>query len=367
MIKPWFKLYLILLLVLVSSLQANAATVQIPEWCILAASLAAPPELGRPVELKVTLRSLIGNLSDAKVRLILPDGWKAEPETATVAGIKEGVSGETVFNVTPNSYLNQGSIVAEVLLAAPKTDLIAKIQRDFADNADEMTAAVNAWPAETKLYADVAFALFADESFYPLSGDMWLSYDDTLAPAGGFRGPVFFEDALISAHQAQTDVEMFDKLQGYLNSDPDFAGKLVESGIDIEKKRLDQLNGLYVLAVKAWQGKNHADAAGFIEQLEKQLEAQKSTGSENLKIAAFNLKGLIFWSQGQKRVAEEALKKAFYANRKHSLQRYVLRNIGLLMLANGDRATASQMFNLALPMKRGFTLLAKETELLKKN
>ena len=367
MIKPWFKLYLILLLVLVSSLQVHAATVQIPEWCNLAASMASPPELGRPVELKVTLRSLIGSLDGAKIRLILPETWKSEPETATIEGVKEGASGEVTFLVTPNSYLNQGSIVAEVLLAAPKADLIARIRRDFPDNADEMTAAVNAWPAEAKLYADVAFALFADESFYPLSGDMWLSYDDTLAPADGFRGPVFFEDAIISAHQAQTDVEMFDKLQGYLNSDPDFAGKLVESGIDIEKKRLDQLNGLYVLAVKAWQGKNHADAAGFIEQLEKQLEAQNKPGFENLKIAALNLKGLVFWSQGQKRVAEEALKKAFYTNRKHSLQRYVLRNIGLLMLANGDRATALQMFNLALPFKQGFTLLVKEAELLKKN
>lgn len=367
MIKPWFKLYLILLLVLVSSFQTHAATVQIPEWCSLSASLAAPPELGQPVEMKVTLRSLIGSLSGAKVRLILPESWKAEPETATIAEVKEGASGEIKFSVTPNSYLNQGSIVAEVALAAPKADLIARIQRDFTDNAVEMTAAVNAWPAETKLYADVAFALFADESFYPLSGDMWLSYDDSLAPEGSFRGPVFFEDTLISAHQAQTDVEMFDKLQGYLNSDPEFAGKLAESGIDIEKKWLDQLNGLYVLAVKAWQSKNHADAAGFIEQLEKQIDLQKSAGFENLKIATLNLKGLVFWSQGQKRLAEEALKKAFYANRKHSLQRYVLRNIGLLMLANGDRATASQMFNLALPFKQGFTLLAKEIELLKKN
>lgn len=107
MIKPCFKLYLILLLVLVSTLQVQAATVQIPEWCSLAASLAAPPELGRPVELKVVLRSLTGSLNGAKVRLILPETWKAEPETATVADVKEGASGEVSFSVTPNSYLNR--------------------------------------------------------------------------------------------------------------------------------------------------------------------------------------------------------------------------------------------------------------------
>lgn len=37
------------------------------------------------------------------------------------------------------------------------------------------------------------------------------------------------------------------------------------------------------------------------------------------------------------------------------------------MLANKDRETAIQMFDLALPMKQGFTLLAKEAQLLRKN
>ncbi|MDD3147869.1 MAG: hypothetical protein PHD82_11240, partial [Candidatus Riflebacteria bacterium] len=79
------------------------------------------------------------------------------------------------------------------------------------------------------------------------------------------------------------------------------------------------------------------------------------------------LKGLVFWSQGQKRLAEDAMKKAFYANRKHALQRYVLRNIGLLMLSNRDRDTASQMYNLARPFKQGYILLESEAALLKKN
>jgi tetratricopeptide (TPR) repeat protein len=346
---------------------AHSATVQIPEWFVISVALSAPPELGRPLDVKVNLRALIGNHGNIGVRLILPESWKSEPETISAASLKEGTSQELTFAVIPGSHLSQGSIVAEVTLKAPKTELIEKIRRDFPEDAAAMAAAVNEWPAESKLYADVAFALFAEESFYPLAGDMWLAYADNLSPEQGFRGPSFFEDSLISAHQAQTDVEMYEKLQGFLQADPTFADKLAESGIDINRKRHDYLHALYVLAVKAWQAERFSEAFGFVEQAEKQLDPEKTGSLENLKIATVNLKGLIFWSQGQKRLAEDAFKKAFYANRKHSLQRYVLRNIGLLMVSNRDRDTAAQMFNLALPLKRGFTLLEKEADLLKKN
>ncbi len=362
-----FITIILALFLLSPAVKVGAATVQIPEWFNLSAAMAAPPELGKPVEVKVSLQALIGSLVDTKVRLILPEGWKSEPESLAAALVKEGEISVLVFMVTPASCLSQGSIVVEALMNAPKADLVARIRRDFPDNAEAMALAINGWPAASKGYADIAFALFADESFYPLSGGMWLAFDDSLSPEAGFRGPAYFEDTLISAHQAQTDVEMFDKLQNFLKTDATFAAKLTESGIDINKKRQDQLNGLYVLAVKAWQVKNFAEATGFIETFEKQLEAEQAGSFENLRIAAANLKGLLFWSQGQKRLAEEALKKAFYANRKHSLQRYVLRNIGLLMLSNRDRETAVQMYNLAMPVKKGFTLLEKEANLLKKN
>lgn len=358
---------ILLIFILFATVGAYSATVQIPEWFGVSASLSAPPELGQPLTVKVYLRAIVGSHADAGVRLILPETWKSEPESQSVGPLKEGGDKEVTFVVTPGSYLNQGSIVAEVALRVPRAELIEKIRRDFPQDAAAMAASVNDWPAENKLYADVSFALFAEESFYPLTGDMWLAYADNLAPAAGFRGPSFFEDSLISAHQAQTDVEMYEKLQGFLRADPSFAEKLAESGIDINRKRHDYLQALYVLAVKAWQGERFAEAFGFVEQLEKQLDQEKAGSLEGLKIAAINLKGLVFWSQSQKRLAEEAFKKAFYANRKHALQRYVLRNIGLLMISNRDRETAAQMFNLALPLKQGFTLLAKEADLLKKN
>ncbi len=365
--RPVVILLTALIVLLLTSGNVEAATVQVPEWFGLNVGMAAPPELGKPVAVNVKLQMLIGDVADARIRLILPETWKSEPEALNSGSVKEGSSAEMVFNVTPGSCLNQGSIVVEAVIQVPKAAIIKRIKQDFPESADGMVAAVNAWPDETKRYADIAFALFADESFYPLTGDMWLSYDDSLAPEQGFRGPAYFEDALISAHQAQTDVEMFDKLKVLLESDAAFAGKLAESGIDINKKRQDQLNGLYVLAVKAWQEKKYAEAAGFIEQFEKHIDQEKAGSFANLKIAAGNLKGLVYWSQGQKRLAEEALKKAFYADRKHPLQRYVLRNIGLLMLSNRDRETAVQMYSLALPFKQGFTLLDNEARLLKKN
>lgn len=360
-----FRLLLPLLAIFILS-NLGAATVQTPEWFMLTAQLAAPPEINKPASVTVKLQALIGTLPEAKVRLILPEGWKVDRDALTSSAVKEGGSAELAFTVTPATFLAQGSIVVEAVLNVPKDDLIARIKRDYPDTAAEMSAAVAAWPAESKRYADIAFALFADESFYPLSGDMWLSYDDKLAPEEGFRGPVFYEDSLITAHQAQTDVEMFDKLQNYIKTDPQLVAKLAESGIDINSKRNDQLNALYVLAVKAYQDRNFPVASGFIDQFEAQIQQVEAGAFESLRIAAANMKGLIFWAQGQKRLAEDALKKAFYANRKHPLQRYILRNIGLLMLSGGDRDTAAQMLNLALPFKQGYTLLEKEAGMVRK-
>ena len=345
----------------------DAATTQVPEWFRLSAKMTTAPEMGKDIAVKVSLHAIVGNLADSSVRLVLPESWKAEKDTLQVAFIKEGTSSELLFNVTPGSCLAQGVIVVEALLAVPKDELTAKIARDFSESAAEMTASIKAWPPQTKRYADIAFAMFAEESFYPLSADMWLSYDDKLSPEEGFRGPAYFEDPVVAPHQAQTDIEMFDKLQNYMKSDPQLAAKLVESGIDIDNKRHDQLNGLYVLAVKAYQKRMFAEADGFISQFEAQDVQLKSPAFENLKIAFANLKGLLYWAQGQTRLAEDALKKAFYSNRKHPLQRYVLRNIGLLMLAGHDRKTAGQMLDLALQFKRGYTLLEKETRLIGNN
>ncbi|MBU1107858.1 MAG: hypothetical protein KKB51_14385 [Candidatus Riflebacteria bacterium] len=364
---PRFKISIILALVLLCSQSLSATTIQAPEWFNLTAELSAAPELNQPVEVRVSLRSIIGRISTAQIRLILPDSWKADQEQIKTPAITEGNAYQTVFKVTPGSYLAQGSIVVEAGFQVPKDELIARVKREMPDNAVELGETIRNWPDETKRYTDISFALMPEETFYPVSNDMWLSYDDRLSIQKGFRGPVYYEDPLITAHQAQTDVEMFGKLEGYLKADLNLLEKLNESGIDINRKRYDQLNGLYVLAVKAYQENDLDIASSFINQFETAIKSEPDTSFENLRIAVGNIKGLIFWGKGQRRLAEDALKKAFYGNRKHSLQRYVLRNIGLLMLAGGDRSTASEMFRLARSFKNGYTLLENESELLNKN
>jgi tetratricopeptide (TPR) repeat protein len=196
---------------------------------------------------------------------------------------------------------------------------------------------------------------------------MWLSYDDGLSPESGFRGPAYFEDSLITLHQAQTDVEMFEKLENYLKSDPALIKKIEQSGIDVAKKRQDLLLALYVLAVKSFQDRAMEQAIGFLDRFDARMAIEPASSFENLRIAAANLRGLVFWAQGQRRPAEESLKKAFYSSRKNPVQRYVLRNIGLLMLSAKDRDTAAEMFRLAATMKHGYTLLDRESKLIKKN
>jgi tetratricopeptide (TPR) repeat protein len=345
-----------------------AETIQIPQWYSLKASLNKPPEVGKIVELNVELQSIIGDLDNISVRLILPDGWTVDKNTKELKKIESGKIENIKFSVLPKTELSQGSIVVEAVFDIPKSSINKAIDKLTTDKnmAESLKNSVNSWPNPTKRYTDTSFAIFPEESFYPLSGDMWVTYADNLAPDIGFKGPVYYDDSLISVHQAQTDVEMYNKLKELLKSDASLADKLSETGIDLNKKHFDYMNGLYVLAVDAWKNNDFQTSLDFIELLEKESTELKKNYVDYLKIATGNMRALVFWKQGQKRLAEEAFKKAFYQNRKHKLQRYILRNLGLLMYASKDKSTAQQMFSLAKNMKEGYTLLDKELELLKK-
>lgn len=361
------QLMSLLLLMLAVSLPSVAATVQPPEWYRLEATLSAPPKLNEPVELKVTLHALTGDLINTSIRLMLPDSWTADAETKTIANLSEGKKGQLSYTITPKSYLSHASIVVEAAIRVPHQAIIARAHQETPASAEAMSQNIASWPKISKRYVDVPFALTEYESFYPLSGGMWLNYDSRLQPTKGFAGPVYYKDPMVSIHQAQTDIEMFEKLKQYLAVDPDIERQLAVSGVDLSSKRFDQINGFYVLAVNAFEGADFDAAMSFIRQFEQESEGLDSTSAEILTIAAGNLKGMTYWAQGQKRLAEDALKKTFYLNRRHPLQRYTLRNIGLLMLSNGDKDTAASMHQLALQLSHGYSLLDKEYQALRSN
>jgi tetratricopeptide (TPR) repeat protein len=359
-----FALTMIFLMIFSLS-STYAATVQLPEWYQMELDLSQPPRLNEKLQAKVTLRSIAGDLENVTIRLIIPEGWKVDVAQKQIKLIKSGDKTTVSFEIVPVSYLSQGSIIAEASLKVPFSALEELIAREHPEQSKAMIATLRSWPPVSKRYSEASFALVAEESFYPLGQGMWLNYADNLTTAEGFRGPVFFDDGLITTHQAQTDVEMFEKLQTYSKADPELEKKLNESGIDIERKKLDQLNGLYVLATRMFISKEFQQALDFINRLETESKTLANENIENLEIAALNLKGLIFWGMNQKRLAEDFLKKAFYRNRKNPLQRYVLRNIGLLMLANGEKSVAEQMMRLATAFKEGYTLLEQEYEKVK--
>ena len=364
--KLIFCLTFILYLLFVIS-GVNAATVQVPQWYKLNARLDAPPVVGKAVKLTVELQAIIGDLKNISVKLILPDRWQADKITKELKKIDSSKTDCLEFSIIPKTELSQGSIVIEATFDIPKSNINQAIDKTIPEKeiADSLKASVNAWPSPTKRYADTSFAIFPEESFYPLSGDMWISYADEMSPDKKFRGPAYYSDSMISLHQAQTDVEMYNKLTELLKTDESLADKLAGNGVDLAKKHFDYLNGLYVLAVDAWKKQDYQAALNFLELLEKESSSLKKAYVDYLKISTNNIRALIFWQQGQRRLAEEAFKKAFYQNKKHKLQRYILRNLGLFMYSVKDKATAKQMFELAKGFKSGYTLLDKETELLK--
>lgn len=363
--KLHLRIILFAFMLLASLTVANGAINQFPDWYRMEINFAAPPRINNEMKVSVKLDSILGNLENVMVRLILPEGWQVDSQEKKIELVKPGETKTVEFSVTPSSYLAQGSIVAEASIKVPFQAIEEEIKKKFPDDSIPMIKDLKLWNEVTKRYCEASFALLEEESFYPLGTEMWLNYVPALAPAEGFKGPVFYDDSVITAYQAQTDVEMFEKLINYIKADPELESKLIDSGIDLHKKRLDQLNGLYILAARSFLDKNLNEAKNFIDRLEAETSQLKSGETENLEIAAGNLKAIIFWDLNQKRLAEDSLKKAFYKNRKNPLQRYTLRNISLLMLSNKEKTTAEQMMRLALELKPTYTQLEKEYEKVK--
>ena len=352
---------------LVFCLCLNASTLQVPEWYRLKATLEEPPVLGKPLSLDIEMQALIGDLKNINLRLILPDGWEVDKTEKSINTLESGNKENVSFSIIPKIALTQGSIIVEATFDIPKSSINKAIDKTTTDKsiADSLKAKVNSWTSPTKIYMDTSFAIFPEESFYPLSNDMWINYADEMSPSEGFKGPVYYIDSMISLYQAQTDVETFNKLTELLKTDDGLKTKLNETGIDLDKKRFNYLNGLYILAVDAWKNEDYQNSLNFIEQLEKESNNLNKNQKDYLKISTENLKALIYWKQGQRRLAEEAFNNAFSQNRKHKLQRYILRNLGLFMYSKKDKDTARQMYELAKGFKKGYTLLDKEANLLK--
>ena len=309
--------------------------------------------------------SLIGEIGFAKITIMLPENWKSDRDSIQIENLRPGQKHSVSFKVVPGSSLRQGSIIVEAHMATPKKALIQKVKTDFPEDSNAMTASILKWPGQIKSYSEIAFAITPEESFYPLSENMWTKYDNGLKPDNFSHGPVYYENSVISEFQAQTDLEMYEKLEKLLSTDPTMEEKLIKSGLNLNKKKADQLSAMYVLATKAFQGKNFQQALDFIDRLQTELKDGESGFHKSLSIAAGNLKGIVFWEKGQKRLSREAFKQTFYSNRKHPLQRYVLRNLGLLLLSTQEKSSAAQMFRLALEMKPSYTLLNSEYEKVK--
>ncbi len=345
---------------------SEAKTPNIPAWYRLSAALAAPPRLQIPLEVKVTVSATVGELDKIVVSLLLPHEWTADAVSKTIPRLGARETKTMVFLVTPKSAVPNGSIVCSIKTRVPKSALEKSIRESFPAEAEGMVRTVKGWADEGEGFTDVPFALFPEEGFYPLGSDMWIDYDDRMKPKGFTKGTVYYRDALITPHQAQTDVEMYDKLQGLLRTDPKLAEAIKSSEIDLGKKRQDFLLGLYVLGTEAFLKGDFQLAVSLLERLGAELKDVRDGFLRDLALAGRNLEGLSWWGKGDRKMAEQTLKNAFYSDRKRPVQRYILRNLGLVTLDRGDKTTAREMFRLALDLKPSFSLLEEEYNFLKK-
>jgi len=342
------------------------AMTQMPEWYRFSAVLKQPPQVNRPVTVIATLTALAGDIIDIHVALNIPPRWTPASPTAVLDRLAAGTSRTFVFELQPSGPLPNGSIGCSFNAVVPKEGIIKSIKASSQQEFDAMANVVRNRPERGQGYADIAFALFPEEGFYPLGADMWLMYEDRLTPSGMLRGPVLFRDTLLSPFQAQTDVEMYEKVEALMAADKKAAASIQASGVDLGKKRLDYLAGLYVLAMEAFLKKEYAEPRKWLDKIDAEFSREPRGLPEYMRIAAGNLRAVCHWAKGEKKMAEDVFRATFYLNRKLPLQRYTLRNLGLFQHERGDKAGAREMMRLALDFKPAYLLLSEEYELLKK-
>ena len=179
---------LFILIIAFSTYTVDAETMQVPQWYNLKAALDEPPVVGKSVNLKVELQAIIGDLNNISINLILPEGWTVDKKKKSVKKIESGKTEQINFSVMPKNELTQGSIVVEAVFDIPKASINNAIDKMTTDKnvANGLKSTVKAWPTPAKRYTDTSFAIFPEESFYPLSGDMWVCYADELSPDKAF-------------------------------------------------------------------------------------------------------------------------------------------------------------------------------------
>lgn len=351
---------LITSLLLLLSTSAFCFTTQMPEWYRLSAQLIDAPSINKSIKVIIKLTAVIGNLSNSEIKLTVPDKWVVKPHNMNFGLIKESKSKVLVIEIIPTTFITQGSILVEANIKVPKDSIKALLRKKYPDTASEMAKSVDNWPNNSKRHTDISFSLTPEESLYPISGDIWSSYYDALKTNDSIKGPVYFNNSIATDLQAKTDIAMFEKLKGYIASDNNLINKLEKSGISIEKKKFDQLAGLYTLAARAFARNDIDKSEKLLLQFENEYPPNEPRKLELLRIASGNLLALNYWRKGKKSLAKRTFRKVFHTNKKHPLQRYILRNLGLLMLSENNNNTAIEIYRLALSYSSSYTLLADE-------
>lgn len=351
-------------LVIFTQTWAFASTNHIPEWFNFTATFSKPPEIGKPIQVLATLTALVGDIQDIHVSLIMPPDWTPASPTAQLDLLGNGTSRTFSFTLTAPHPVPNGSIQCLFNSRIPKKAIKAAISTLSKEEREAMELVVDTFPDRGKGYADIAFALFPEEGFFPLSSDMWLHYDDRLTPARLLRGPVLYRNSVLTSFQAISDVEMYEKLMEKIKADPTLTQQLEASGISLDRKRMDYLAALYTLGVEEYLKGNFSRCLKFLDRLDAENPEKEEGLWAEQAIGEGNLRGLCQWGLGNKKQAEKFLRKTFYKNRKKPVQRYVLRNLALLHYDMGNLTTAREMFRLGWEIKPEYTLIKEELEKL---
>ncbi|MBF0410556.1 MAG: hypothetical protein HQM10_24635 [Candidatus Riflebacteria bacterium] len=349
------------LIILSAPFTAFASQLLVPEWYNFSASLSGAPVLGEKVSVNARLSCLIGTINDITISIKLPPGWKANSESLFLKNLSSGTTHVFTFEAEALAIASAGSLLCSVTGKTPVKDL-SQYAEQFPDQKSELLSRIQKMPEIFSSSDEVVFSLYAEEGFYPLTGDTWLAYDERIKSPRFEKGPVFYRDTLLSRAQAEYVTDMYKRLEKKIAESAGFAETLSSSGINLKSKQYDALKAYYVLAQESYLSGDFNSVSLHLSSFERLLPGFSLESVNNLKIAARNLQALNAWLNGDRRTAEKIFRETFYSGRKQPIQRYILRNMAIINTEKGDMAIARESLRIALDLKKEYSLLKKEFE-----
>lgn len=324
----------------------------LPNWLEVEATLSRTVEVGRPVELRVTVKPLLSALEGGSLRILLPpEATVLSGERETPLQLEQGALLETKLTFRLDRPATQASLTAEVRAPVPRDALLREAERRYAEKPllqrEALRRLIEGLPGDATLPAYCVIDATREEGF---SGNEATSYRyyHALSHDGSFA-MALLEPGQLSFAPAPTLEEVERQLADIRKSE-ELAEMMAERGQDEATliRLRDQIR--YSQALRLLKGGRHAEAAPLFERL-----SEGPDSSPEFAIAAACGLAAILASGDRLQQATGVLNEAARRHPGSAAARYLEFNLGEVARASGRIDEARTHFERALDLAPAYT------------